>query len=575
MASNAGIEQKLKVFAQCQSDAIAIKHINGIGVECDSITYLELYQRSVSMAYHLFKCQQEIKNKSVLILLQPCIDFSIAYFACLFSGLHGIPVKSPDFMSAEKSCAFIRYVIEHSQTEMILVDDETLSLLKMDKVLVDLLDKCVVINSQHIEIINEDERHSLVLPDFDNERINYLQYTSGSTANAKAVVVRNKQLLFSLQNNMAAWNYSSSSITVNWAPHSHVYGLVCGLLLPLYSGGTIILIDPNDVVMNPELWLQTLSYYKGTHSGCPNFGYELCNNRLNKKEVSQYDLSHWHYAINGGEMVKLKTMKDFTELLSDSGFQLRSFCPAYGMSEMAGLISTQKPSQNPSCFYADKYALTENKVFALDADAPNSTAIVGSGMPVDGLDLVIVDPIRKDNCAEGIVGEVWLHSLSYCDEYLFVDPKKNNSRNIFNNRVYFATGDMGFIDQDQLFLTGRLKELIIINGKNYYPHDIENVIKNISPDMEALTCVAFTVESHGNLGLCIVQETNEYEVSYFVEHKKAIRARVYQEFQLNVLEFVFVSQGQIPRTASGKLQRGRAAKLYLKNEFIQFSQSVS
>ena len=572
MNSNISIEQKVKYFAKTQPDTVAIRHINESGSEYDSITYKKLYQRALAVAYHLFDCHPEQANSSLVVMLQPGIDFSVTYLACLLSGLHAVPVKAPDFMNVSKSCDFIRYVIEHSQTEMIMLDDETLSLIKSDALLSARLETCVVINVDRIQAFDEDKLNSIVLPEFDHHRINHLQYTSGSTSKAKAVIVRHKQLDASLQYSAKAWCYSPLSITVTWAPHSHVYGLVCGVLLPLYSGGSLILLATNDVVMNPELWIQTLAHYRATHSGCPNFGYELCNKRLKQTNLSRYDLSQWLYAVNGGETVQSRTMNNFAQLLGETGFERETCCPAYGMSEMAGLISTKTSARESLCFYADQRGLIDNHVIAISADDPNAREIVSCGTPIGDLRVVIVDPSTQDNCAEGQIGEICLHSISYCYEYLHVDANQNQGRKIMDNRLYFATGDLGFIHQEQLFLTGRLKELIIINGKNYHPHDIEAGVQHCHKETEQGVCVTFLIDLAEHQGLCIIQETHDPLANSLPEREKRIRSSIYELFNLNVLDIVFVGIGHIPTTSSGKVQRSLAAEMYMQNKFINSKQ---
>jgi acyl-CoA synthetase (AMP-forming)/AMP-acid ligase II len=572
MQKKIAIEQKLKWYAETKPDCIALKHIDSSGEETASITYQELYYSAQVLANKLLARDQEQASTEVMILIQPGISFSIAYLACLLSGTAAVPVKAPDFMSIKKTGPFIQYVIDHCKTKTIILDDETLALLKTETQLINAFEHCAIFNIDQCIKMKETHINDADFPEFDINRINYLQYTSGSTSNAKAVLVRNKQLISSLEQTAKSWDYSEQSITVTWAPHSHVYGLVCGLLLPLYTGSMAVIISTNDIAIDPELWLQALSHYKATHSGCPNFGYDLCYTRLKNEDLSQYDLSHWQYAVNGGEAAQLQTMHRFFNMVKDLGFKLDNFCPAYGMSEMAGLISYQEQKQALSYLCVDRAALLKNKIVERTPEDTLATTIVSCGSAIDGLDILIFDHIRSLTITSGEVGEILLHSPTHCNEYLNIPPEQNDSLLTLEGKSYCRTGDLGFIHQEKLFLTGRLKELIIINGKNYPPGDIEECIKKSEPEIINNSNVAFSIGSNSKTELYLCQEIeNIQSITAHNQLKHRIKATIYDQFQLNVVEIIFVDKDSIPRTASGKIQRRRTAEMFQHGQLKQIT----
>lgn len=546
----------LKKKAQKYSQKPALLYLEDGENETAHLSYGELDQHAKAIAAEL---QTHHEAGQRIILLYPTgIDFITSLMGCWYAGIIAVPVHCPKQDELKHHQLILNGIANDAEISAVLTLSAYRSNLKS-------------IISKKIRIIATDEIDYTKIENYQsvgiqNDTIAYLQYTSGSTSSPKAVVVTHGNLTHSLKETIKAWHYTSDSVTLHWAPHTHVYGLVCGLLVPLYHGSRAIIMPPSAFIKKPLVWLSAISRYQVSHSGCPNFGYDLCLQHIKNEEVSQLNLKSWKVAVNGGDMVQSQTLTEFVNKFGSCGFALSHFCSAYGMSEAAGLIASTPLTDSPQLL-----------------TLPNQTEAtacsrVSSGQLITGLQATIVDSETGQALADGETGEIWLSGKSVANGY-WRRPEETNE--VFNAKIpgnkhaYFRTGDLGLILNQELYLTGRLKEVMIVYGKKYYPLDFEiSVAKALHPFQISLPQVVFSQEIEGKEKIIVVQELSESsEPSMHLKISEVIRHAITKEHSIDVYQVLFSPQGALPKTASGKLQRKKAQQLYQNNELTLYTET--
>ncbi|VVC77176.1 Polyketide synthase PksL [Aquicella siphonis] len=540
--------------------------------ESDRITIGELTKRAEHIGKYLL--EQGLSGERVMLLYPAGIDFVVSFIGCLYAGSTAVPVPCPAAHEFGQSLETLKLIAADADISAVLTCSNWTETVRINISQILPGKKLFVADTQKIKSGNKMDRNKFVItPD----TIVYLQYTSGSTSTPKAAVIRHANLTHSLLHTARAWKYTKNSVTLTWAPHTHVYGLVCGLLLPLYHGTLSIIMPPAAFVSKPLLWLKAISKYRVTHSGCPNFGYEHCIKQIDISEMSGITLNTWKVAVNGGEHVQYDTLIRFNAKFEAFGFQLRRFNPAFGMSEASGAISISSYGKNPGRFSLDMDALQLDEVKFTTED--RHKIFVSNGRMLHGLKAVVVDPETLVPVGMGAIGEIWLTGKSVVQGYW---RRQEENQAVFqarlagSNQVYFRTGDLGFIYEDEICLTGRLKELIVINGKKYYPLDLENLIaERLTPLSIHDRRAVFSCPSLGNEKLVVVQEIHESIRQDSRENIiAAIRHAIIKEYGLAVDTVLLVARNSIPKTVSGKLQRKLCQKQYLENSLEILYQSV-
>ena len=520
--------------------------------QTDRITFGQLDQRIRAVA--LFLLNKKLSGKQVLLLFPAGIDFVAAFLGCLYAGATAVPVPCPDIDGFEKGAALVSAIAEDAQVSGILTQAHYLDAIETH---------CrahLIRSSPWVSALSDIDTPRMdpppALPTLTEDTIAYLQYTSGSTSAAKGVVITHGNLSHSLFYTGAVWHYTPASVTVTWAPHSHVYGLICGLLLPLYEGTPSVIIPTSEFVKNPMCWLKTIEQYKGTHSGCPNFGYDLCVQKISPEDCQSLKLETWKVAVNGGEPVRADTLDQFSHLCAPAGFKSEYFYPSYGMSEVTGLISTQ-PYQ-PHVLQASSSDEGPRKILNL-------------GSPLPGLSAVVVDPETFLPVPEGHTGEVWLRgpsvALGYWQQHSLTQTTFNAGLSQQANG-YLRTGDLGTLKNGELFLSGRLKELLIVYGKKYLPIDLESVCgEALGNQVAKNSTIVCSITSEDQEKVILIQEvlgtTKEADFPTLI---KSIRGAISRYFQIDIFGVILVAEGWLPRTASGKLQRTIGRQKYLERK---------
>lgn len=533
-----------------------------------SLTYEQLDQQSNGLAIYLQ--QQNLSQQPILLIYPTTVDFLPAFFSCLYSRNIAVPIAAPAGSNLNKTLPVIDVVIQDAKIKTVFTTAAVKKVLQQHTDKFASFKKVSIIDTLTIPPAKQFTKQSLQSND-----IVYLQYTSGSTANPKGAAISYSALVQSLNETVTRWKYTDKSVSFTWAPHTHVYGLVVGILTPIFSKSLTIASSPQSFILDPLSWLQTISTYKVTHAGCPNFGYEHCVQEINSDEITGLNLSHWTVAVNGGEPVQSHTLVQFANKFASIGFKLEHFYPTYGISEISGLVATKLIGEKTHSYEVDAAGILNNEVLP-KKNSENIKTLVSCGKPLNGIDIKIVDPDTQQMIADEKIGEIWMHGEQCFSGYWPDTTQRGDSFATLpgSERRYFRSGDLGFLKKGELFLTGRLKELIIIYGKNYYPLDIE-VLARQSHVHFKYPCVAFSLEVKEKEELFIVQEIgddiNFQDLPSLID---AMREYIFANLGIDAYGIILVQKGSLPITTSGKVQRMLSKRLFVENKFTILYKSM-
>ena len=527
-----------------------------------SITYAELLAKVKKMAFTLKNAGST--NNRVLILYPSSLEFIITFFACLYINYVAIP------------CYPITKTSKKDRLEYILKDANPGIIVQKNREEVEWIKE----ELPHVKWINDEYMKNNpgetrgVTHQVNEESIAFLQYTSGSTSNPKGVMVSNKNIMCNSEIIKNSFELTEESRGLIWLPPFHDMGLIGGIIGSLYVGYHLYLMTAFRFVRRPFCWLEAISKYKITASGGPDFAYDLCTQKISEEEKSHLDLSSWITAFNGAEPVKKKTLDNFYNAFKDCGFKYEAFYPCYGLAEATLLVAGSKNGVKPSTVSFNKTAIENGQVLKSAGDEANEYNYISSGFPAMGQETVIVNPETLERCRENEIGEIWIKGASITKGYLNKEKETKENFQAYIKSTeegpFLRTGDLGFFFEEQLYVTGRIKDLIIIRGKNYYPQDIESAVANCSENLDPGSCVAFSIKVQDEEELVIVQEIAREKRKSKIDLdnlRKKVRKIVYENFQVRLYDLVIVQPREVPKTTSGKLQRKASKTKYLNKEF--------
>jgi acyl-CoA synthetase (AMP-forming)/AMP-acid ligase II len=550
----------LQERAACHPDRIGYRFLNESGVEQSSLTYLELHQQAQTIAATLQS--RGADQARVLLLYPPGLDFIAAFFGCLYAGAIAVPAYPP---RPNRSLSRLQAIVENAQPQFALTNRQVLSIVKPQLSNLPDLHNLQWIATDELSKISFSEWR---MPDISKESIAFLQYTSGSTAAPKGVMVTQDNLLHNSALIRQAFGHSSESCGVSWLPSYHDMGLIGGILQPMYANFPVVLLSPTTFLYRPLYWLQAISRYRATTSGGPNFAYDLCVQRVTEEQCASLDLSSWEVAFSGAEPVRAETIEQFSNFFAPCGFRREAFYPCYGMAETTLIVSGGNRSTAPQMQSVDQDALSQNRIIPAPAEEAGTQTLVSCGQPLSDLNIIVVNPDTQVRCPSNEIGEIWVSGPSVAKGYW-----DNVEATIANFRGYLSedegpflrTGDLGFMQDGELYVTGRLKDLIIVRGRNYYPQDIEVTIQQSHPACKGGNGAVFTIEHHGETRLIAVQEVNRqhFRNLNIEEVTGQIRQTVLQEHELQIHTVTLIKPGSIPRTSSGKIRRFACRKYFL------------
>ncbi|MEU3370455.1 fatty acyl-AMP ligase [Streptomyces sp. NPDC006660] len=526
-----------------------VDHRGDAMVETGRITFAELDRRARSLALRLG--EEGVTDQAVLLLYPAGLPFLSAFFGCLYARSIAVPAPLPatDPRALERA----EKIIQDTGARLILTDSAHVDALRRWLGTVGRAGTVECLATDTAQLPSGD---AWVPPAVDEGTTAYVQYTSGSTGEPRGVVVSHGNLL----HNSAAINTvirsPESGSGAGWLPHYHDMGLVGQLLQPVYGGGNMVFTSPITFVARPLIWLRMIDEYRAAFTMAPNFAYEWLLRGTRDEDLKKLDISCLQWALNGAEPVRVSTLRKVVDRLGPIGFAPRAWAPAYGMAESTVLVTGSPRGLGPCVRRLDPAALERHEAVAAQLGAPG-VELASSGRPV-GADLRIVDPGSRTQLPAGRVGEIWVAGPSVAQGYW---RQETATRDTFGARLddgtgpFLRTGDLGFLLDDELFVTGRLKEMIILNGRNLYPQDIEEAGR----DAHAATgaAAAFGVDT-GREHVVLVQEADAKKLdglSYAelgARVKKSVKAAAGAPVSL-----FLVARNTVPRTTSGKIQRAR------------------
>ncbi|MFJ4972179.1 amino acid adenylation domain-containing protein [Streptomyces sp. NPDC088755] len=565
------LAELLDFRAATAPDQVAYTFLQDGVTPSDQLTYGELGRRARTIAASL---RHNVRpGDRVLLLHPPGLGFVAALFACFEAEATPVPAYPP----GRRGDLQLEAIFRDSRPAAVLTTD-TIAAALPDGVRQALrTDSAQPHRHGDTTCIPTGYAGASTPP---AEHYALLQYTSGSTSTPKGVMVTHHNLLANSAVIRSAFDLSPTSVSVSWLPAYHDMGLIDGILQPLYTGFPAYLMPPTAFLKAPARWLQAVSRYRATHSGGPNFAYTLCTERTTAADREGLDLSCWHSAYNGAEPIRSSTLRDFAEAFSPHGFRSRAFYPCYGLAEATLMVTGTDPGTGPTVRSLATAELSTTAV-ARDAAPDEATSeLVSSGRTHGDVQLRIMNPESRRACPPGQVGEIWVAGPSAAAGYWNL---RDQSRKTFgaypadsDDGPYLRTGDLGFLDGTELFVTGRLKDLIIIRGRNYYPQDLERTVDGSDPAIRTGCAAAFAVPGHDSEQLVVVCElTPEASTDHDAEALvRTIRRSIREHHSLPVGAVALLPTGRVPKTSSGKIRRRESRTRYLEGTLGELHLSV-
>jgi len=557
--------------AALHPDRPAVSFLSDSG-ETRTLTYGMLYRRAAAVAWRLHA--HAAPGARVAMLFPPGIEFVVGFFACAQAGLVPTPTCFP---KAGRPVPRLESIVGDAQPQILLADRQTLQAIAPGRMSASITDLFWVATDDVPEV----ERPPAV--EVTGDMLGLLQYTSGSTSEPRGVMVSHRNLLANLEAIRRSFGIAFQSADedavetgVFWLPAFHDMGLIGGILAPLYVGGHTVLMSPQSFLAQPIRWLETISRFRATTSGAPNFAYQLCVDRCTREAVEKLDLSRWRLAFCGAEPIRAETLDEFARLLEPSGFDAGVFYPCYGLAESTLLAAGPDGPSAPQILEAEREALGRGQLVTPPPDqAAVCQRLVSCGYPVHGTTLRIVSDKTHQPCDEGEVGEIWLAGPSVAQGYL---GRLEATEQVFQAYTaagegpFLRTGDLGAIRDGQLYVTGRLKDVLILRGRNLYPQDIERTTV-MAIGEGAGKCAVFGVSGPFGEELSIVAEVPRHtDQAQWMQLARQIRAAVAEQHEADVRHLRLVRHATVPLTSSGKVQRDACRRAMQEDKLrVRFS----
>ncbi len=525
-----------------------------------NLTYEQLERRARAVAARLQAIRAE--GERVLLLYPPGLEYISAFWGCLYAGAIAVPAYPP---RQNRSLQRLQSVAADAQSTLALTTSSLLS--KVDA----FGSQCAELKHMRwlaTETIPDEVAEQWRSPAVGRDDLAFLQYTSGSTSMPKGVMVTHGNLLDNERMIQESFRQTEQSVIVGWLPLYHDMGLIGNVLQPVFVGARCVLMSPVSFLQKPFRWLSAISRYRATTSGGPNFAYDLCVRKIGSAERERLDLSTWEVAFNGAEPVRAATLEAFAEAFAPCGFRREAFRPCYGLAEATLLVSSEAATHGaPLVKAVAAEALQNNLATEVDEDSAGARPLVSCGRPPTGQEIYIYRPETLTECLPGEIGEICVSGANVTKGYW---NRPEETARTFHSHIatgrtqpLLRTGDLGVMLDGNLFVTGRLKDLIIVRGRNHYPHDIERTVEQSHPALRLGGGAAFTVEVGGEERLVVAQEVNIRRELDTEEIARAIAEAVSEEHELQVHAVTLLKTGSIPKTSSGKIQRHACREKFL------------
>lgn len=518
------------------------------------ITYKELDRRARNIAALI----QSIGagQQPVLLMFPSGLEFIAAFFGCLYAGSIAVTAYPP---RPNRSLERFGVIAQDSGAKVVITQDSIRSRIESS-----VAEMEGVKNLRWITIdnIDDDGEQDWTPPKIDEQSLAFLQYTSGSTARPKGTMISHGNILHNSRMISDAFQHTTSTVAVGWLPMTHDMGLIGYMLQPIYVGFRCILMSPEHFLVRPVRWLRAISRFKATTSGGPDFAYDYCSQKIKPELRDELDLSSWDLAFIGAEHVRPDTINRFSEVFAQCGFHREAFYPCYGLAESTLMVTGGSKSAPP---------------VELSLNTEKSRALIGCGHPWLDQEVIIVDPETCQRCPNDHIGEIWISGSSVAQGYWQQSPE---TEEVFHGNLrdtgegpFLRSGDLGFMQDGDLFISGRLKDVIIIGGTNHFPIDIEITVEKSDRALRTNCVAAISIDVDGAERLVIIAEVDRH---FLAAGKKqvienltaAIRQAVSLNHDLSAHAICLIRQSTIAKTSSAKIQHHVCRKQYLAGELI-------
>ena len=527
------------------------------------LTYKQLDRQARAIAVQLDSLN--LHGERALLLYPPGLDYVAGLLGCLYAGAIAVPAYPP---RRNRNMQRIQAIADDARAKAALTVHEVLD--RMDSTFLDSAPHLKDLDWIATNRLPLEQADRWSMPDIRSDDLAVLQYTSGSTGEPKGVMLSHKNIMHNVALITQFFDSAREMIALSWLPSYHDMGLIGGFCKPLYMGRPSVLMSPMAFLQKPVRWLRAITEFEATVAGGPNFAYELCLQKIHPEHMEGLDLSKWKVAFNGAEPVRAETLKLFTERFAPIGFRQETHYPCYGMAESTLIVTGSVKADVPKICVFNGRELDSHHIVPVSEDDPTARSLVGCGRVLPDEDVVIVDPIDYARLPDDRVGEIWVSSPSVAQGYW---RQSEATQQTFHAKLsdsmqggpYLRTGDLGFLHEEHLFVTGRLKDLIIVRGVNRYPQDIERSVERASERLQAGAVGAFAVDVEGQERLIVVSEVERKRRKDWSDVIETIRRSVALEHELSPDGIVLVRFGSIPKTSSGKIQRHACRDCFLND----------
>lgn len=565
----------LRYWSAVQPLATAFGFTDGEGSD-ELWSYAELDRRARAIGAEL--AQRGMRGERALLLFPPGLDFVAGLFGCFYAGAVAVPAYPP---RRNRNMERIDSISADCGARVVLTAGQV-----TDRLAEGLLDDAPGLGALEwlaVDRVDGASAEAWREPGLRSRDLAVLQYTSGSTGAPKGVMLTHGQMLANAEMILSCFESGRDTVGVSWLPTYHDMGLMGGVIEPLFIGRPSILMSPLAFLQKPERWLRTIARHRATTSGGPNFAYELCVQKVLPEALEGVDLSCWELAFNGAEPIRASTLDQFARRFAPLGFRREALFPCYGMAEATLIVTGGRKADPPKTLAVDGRRLDESGEAQEVRDGAEPRELVGCGRALLDETLVVVDPRTGELRRDGEVGEIWVRSRSQGLGY-WNQPEA--TRAVFDARLaappsdeaddagrwsdsgdgrsgFLRTGDLGFLQDGELYVTGRLKDLIIVRGVNRYPQDVERTVERASDRLQPGSTVAFAIDREGRERLVVVAEVQRTRRTDWEDVLLSVRKLVALEHDLTPDAVVLVRLGGVPKTSSGKVQRSACREAYV------------